>query len=287
MTAPFQPAVCVRVVDGDTLHLRFDGEAKERMVQLAAVTAPEKGESYAAEAAAFLRGMVAGKAVQVLRVTTDRFGREVCLLRCEKQDVNRALVRSGWARFHARYAETADFAAEEAEAVTEKRGMWATLTPKSGSPAGEQEGTCLKVLDGDTIIFREAGATESLKIRLWGIDAPEKGQAFGTEATRKLARLIEHKRVLLRFHADAKESDEGLDGYRRALATIYRKGRNINLELVQGGYARHYAYYAAAETALAEAERHARAARLGLWAEAQTQEPKHYRREQKRAATEK
>lgn len=287
MTAPFQPAVCVRVVDGDTLHLRFDGEAKERMVQLAAVTAPEKGESYAAEAAAFLRGMVAGKAVQVLRVTTDRFGREVCLLRCEKQDVNRAMVRSGWARFHPRYAETADFAAEEAEAVTEKRGMWATLTPKSGTPAGEQEGTCLKVLDGDTIIFREAGATESLKIRLWGIDAPEKGQAFGAEATRKLARLIEHKRVLLRFHADAKESDEGLDCYRRALATIYRKGRNINLELVQGGYARHYAYYAAAETALAEAERHARAARLGLWAEAQTQEPKHYRREQKRAATEK
>lgn len=286
MTSPFQPAVCVRVEDGDTLHLRFDGVAKERTVQLAAVTAPEKGEPYAAEAAAFLRGMLEGKEVQVQRVTTDRFGREVCLLRCEEQDVNRAMVRSGWARFHARYAATADFAAEEAEAVAAKRGMWATLTPKSGAPAAEKEGTCLKVLDGDTIIFREAGATESLKIRLWGIDAPEKGQAFGAEATRKLARLIEHKSVLLRFHTDAKESNEGLDGYQRALATIYRKGRNINLELVQGGYARHYAYYAAEETAFAEAERHARAARLGLWADAAAQEPKHYRREQKRAATE-
>ena len=227
--------------------------------------------------------MIEGKLLQAESVAIDRFGREVCLLRCEGTEINRAMVQQGWARFHHRYAAAEDFSAEEAEAITAKRGMWATLTPKSGAPAAEKEGTCLKVLDGDTIIFREAGAVDSIKIRLWGIDAPEKGQAFGAEATRKLARLIEHKSVQLRFHEEARESADGRDGYSRDLATIFRKGRNINLKLVQGGYAWHYAYYAADETELAAAEKQARAARLGLWADDHPQEPRQYRREQKQA----
>lgn len=285
MVPTLRSYLCIRVIDGDTILVCRNGQTKVHTVQLAAVSAPEKGEPYYNEATAALASLIEGKHLQAESSETDRFGREVCLLRCEGTEVNRAMVQLGWARFHHHYAEAADFTAEEAEAVAAKRGMWATLTPKSGEPAAEKEGTCLKVLDGDTIIFREAGAVDSIKIRLWGIDAPEKGQAFGAEATRKLARLIEHKSVLLRFHTDAKESNEGLDGYQRSLATIYRKGRNINLELVQGGYARHYAYYAAEETALAEAEQQARAARLGLWADAAAQEPKQYRREQKRAAT--
>lgn len=275
--------VCTRVSDADTVLIRLAGEAKERTVQLAAVSAPEKGEPYAKEAAQALEHLIGGRELLLESVQTDRFGREVCFLRCGGQDVNRAMVRQGYARFHRRYAHLADYAAEEAEAVAAKRGMWATLTPKGDVPAAEKEGTCLKVLDGDTVIFREAGALDSIKIRLWGIDAPEKGQAFGAEATRKLARLIEHKSVLLRFRTEARESAEGRDGYSRDLATIYRRGRNINLEMVQGGYAWHYAYYAAEETALAEAQENARAARRGLWAEANPQEPRLYRMAQRAA----
>lgn len=281
MPSPCLQYVCIRVNDGDTIQVRPVGQKKIHTVQLAAVSAPEKGEPYHDEAAAFLAALIEGSVSEAVVVETDRFGREVCMLRCEGQEVNRAMVRSGLARFHHRYAEVADYTEEEEEAIAAKRGMWATLTPKSGAPAAEKEGTCLKVLDGDTIIFREAGAVDSIKIRLWGIDAPEKGQAFGAEATRKLARLIEHKSVLLRFHEEARESNEGRDGYSRDLATIFRKGRNINRELVQGGYAWHYAYYAAQETELAEAERRARAAGLGLWADAEPQEPRLFRREQK------
>lgn len=286
MNSPLFNDVCVRVTDGDTIQVRRDGQEKIHTVQLAAVSAPEKGEPYYADAAAFLAEMIEGQHMETEALEIDRFGREVCLLRCKGAEVNRAMVRSGFARFHHRYAEVADFAAEEAEAIAAKRGMWATLTPKAGEPSAEKEGTCLKVLDGDTIIFREAGAVDSIKIRLWGIDAPEKGQTFGAEATRKLARLIEHKSVLLRFHEEARESAEGRDGYSRDLATIFRKGRNINLELVKGGYAWHYAYYAAEETELAEAERQARADGRGLWADAHPQEPRQFRRENKSSSTE-
>lgn len=274
-------ALCERVLDGDTVQLHLPHRKRSLPVQLAAVSAPEKGEPYCAESTAYLATLIEGKELRAAVQETDRFGRVVCRLFCGEQDVNLAMVRSGFARSHARYADER-FAAAEEEAIAAKRGMWATLTPKDGSPAAEKEGTCLKVLDGDTIIFREAGAVDSIKIRLWGIDAPEKDQAFGPEATRKLARLIEHKSVTLRFHKDAVESAKGRDGYSRDLATIYRKGRNINLELVQGGYAWHYAYYAADVTELADAERAARAAGLGLWADANPQEPRQFRREQKR-----
>lgn len=282
MSSSSAKCVCVRVVDGDTVLIRPDGMEKILTVQLAAVCAPEKGEPYYAEAAAFLANLLEGKSLEAERTEIDRFGREVCLLRCEGEDVNRAMVRSGFARFHHRYAQTADYRAEEVEAILAKRGMWATLSPTAGGPAAEKEGTCLKVIDGDTIIFREFGAVDNIKIRLRGIDAPEKGQAFGAEATRRLARLIEHKNILLRFHREAKESDQGRDGYSRDLATIFRKGRNINLLLVQEGCAWHYAYYTAEETDLAEAERQAREARLGLWAEDEPMEPRRYRRLQQR-----
>lgn len=273
--------VCTRVIDGDTMTVRFAGEKRAVPVQLAAVSAPEKGEPYAKEAAAYLSALLGEGELSLHALETDRFGRVVCRLFRGERDINRAMVLAGFARYHHRYGDTADFAAAEAEAIAAKRGMWATLTPKSGAPAAEKTGTCLKVLDGDTIIFREEGAVDSIKIRLRGIDAPESDQEFGPEATRKLARRIEHKQVLLRFHTDAKESAEGRDGYSRDLATIYRKGCNINLEMVQGGFAWHYAYYAADDTELAEAEQAARAAKLGLWAADNPLEPRRFRRAQK------
>lgn len=273
--------VCTRVIDGDTITVLFAGEKCAVPAQLAAVSAPEKGEPYAKEAAAYLTELLGEGELRLRVQETDRFGRVVCRIFREECDINRAMVHAGLARYHHRYDDTADFAEAEAEAIAAKRGMWATLTPKSGAPAAEKTGTCLKVLDGDTIIFREEGAVDSIKIRLRGIDAPESDQEFGPEATRKLARRIEHKQVLLRFHADAKESAEGRDGYSRDLATIYRKGCNINLEMVQRGFAWHYTYYAADDKELAEAEQAARAAGLGLWATDNPIEPRLFRRAQK------
>lgn len=276
MPSPLSKARCERVIDGDTVMLRLADKNRLLPVQLAAISAPEKGEPYCDEASAYLASLIEGKELDVCVKETDRFGRVVCRLFCGEADINLAMVQTGFARCHTRYADDTFMAAEQA-AITAKRGMWATLTPKDGAPAAEKEGTCLKVLDGDTIIFREAGAVDSIKIRLRGIDAPEKEQHFGPEATRKLAHLIEHKSVTLRFMEEAYESADGRDGYSRDLATIYRKGRNINLELVQGGYAWHYAYYAADDTKLAEAQLRARASRIGLWAEENPTEPKRFR----------
>lgn len=279
MTPPsLRCGVCARVIDADTVHICFSSAPESPCaVQLAAVSAPEKGEPYYRESADFLAKLIEGREVQAAIRERDRFGRYVCRLMLGATDVNRAIIRQGYARYHHRYPDLDGYADAEAAAIAERCGMWATLTPKNGDTAAEKEGTCLKVLDGDTIIFREAGAVDSIKIRLWGIDAPEKGQPFGAEATQKLARLIEHKAVQLRFHEEARESAEGRDGYRRNLATVFRKGRNINLELVQGGYAWHYAYYAPEAAALAEAQKTARAAGVGLWADSAAEEPRLFR----------
>lgn len=281
-SAPLR-ATCVHVLDGDTLQLHREGESRPRPAQLAAVSAPEKGEPYCEEATALLQKLCIGRPLLAECKEIDRFGRMVCRLFCGETDINRAMIRAGYARYHHRYDDEAGLAEAEREAIAEGCGMWATLTPKSGEPSAEKEGTCLKVLDGDTIIFREAGAVDSIKIRLWGMDAPEKGQSFGDIATKKLARLIEHKSVLLRFHVEARESADGRDGYSRDLATIYRRGRNINLEMVRLGLAWHYAYYAPQAADLAEAERAARAARIGLWAEENPTEPRLYRLQQRQA----
>lgn len=281
-TERFRQGVCTRVTDGDTVSILFDGEPHARAVQLAGITAPEKGEPYTAEARAYLRALLEGKRPERIACNgKDRFGRELCRLFLGGEEVNRSMILAGWARYHHRYADANGYAAAEAEAIAARRGMWRTLCPKSGETAAVKDGTCLKVLDGDTIIFREAGAADSIKIRLWGIDAPEKEQDFGAEATRRLAKLIEHKRVQLHFHEEARDSAEGQDGYSRHLATIYRDGCNINLAMVEEGFAWHYAYYAPAEQALAAAEQAARAARRGLWSEEQPLEPRCFRRAQK------
>jgi micrococcal nuclease len=119
-------------------------------------------------------------------------------------------------------------------------------------------GPVVSVLDGDTIEVLHNMHPE--RIRLSGIDCPEKGQAFGTRAKQALSALVFGRDVMLDTH--------GQDKYNRTLADVMlRDGTNVNHELVKEGWCWWYRKYAPGDTALEGLEKEARAAKKGLWAD--------------------
>jgi len=107
------------------------------------------------------------------------------------------------------------------------------------------------------------------KIRLRGIDAPEKKQPFGRAAGRYLSSLVADREVRVAY---AKR-----DKYGRILGTVYLDGRDINLEMLKAGYAWHYKRFDSTP-AYAQAESAARSAKRGLWQDAQPIAPWNYRK---------
>ncbi len=121
--------------------------------------------------------------------------------------------------------------------------------------ADEIRGKVVGIADGDTITVLDADKVQH-KIRLEGIDAPERGQAFGTKSKEKLSELVGEKEVVVRW--------EKKDRYGRILGDVYLGDRLINLEMVQDGLAWHYKQYSKSKE-LADAEDEARKAKKGLW----------------------
>lgn len=134
--------------------------------------------------------------------------------------------------------------------------------------AEEIRGKVVSIADGDTITVLDAENVQH-KIRLEGIDAPEKGQAFGTKAKEKLSELVGEKDVVVRW--------EKKDRYGRILGDVHLSDRHINLEMVQDGLAWHYKQYSKSKQ-LAEAEDEARKAKKGLWADKSPEPPWEFRK---------
>ncbi len=116
-------------------------------------------------------------------------------------------------------------------------------------------GKVVKITDGDTIQVMLNGKAE--KIRLAGIDTPEKKQPFGQAATRYNHSLSAQKIVTVRV--------EITDRYGRLVGEVFLPdGRSLNRELVRAGYAWWFRKYSDDQT-IGELENEARQARRGLW----------------------
>lgn len=85
-----------------------------------------------------------------------------------------------------------------------------------------------RIIDGDTIV------AENQTIRLLGINTPERGERFYSEAKEFLENEILNESVILRFGRDRK------DFYGRTLAYVFFKGDNVNLKQVENGLANYY-----------------------------------------------
>lgn len=133
-------------------------------------------------------------------------------------------------------------------------------------------GKCSYVQDGDSLKFVQTGHREAVRVRLYGIDAPEKNQEFAGQSRKKLEKLTRGKKIRLQVM--------DTDKYGRYVAKVYVGKTYVNLEMVKAGLAWHYDFHADEETdaALAEAEEAARKARKGLWSNDNIVNPREHRR---------
>ncbi|NIM99383.1 MAG: SNase-like nuclease, partial [candidate division Zixibacteria bacterium] len=119
-------------------------------------------------------------------------------------------------------------------------------------------GKVVGISDGDTISAMRGG--RAVKVRLHGIDCPEKRQAYGTRAKRYTSDMAFGKEVTVRV--------KDTDRYGRIVGeVILPDGNSLNKELVYVGLAWWYRRYAPDDRTLKALEAGAREAKRGLWAE--------------------
>ena len=147
-------------------------------------------------------------------------------------------------------------------AALRARGAHAGAAP----PQPPVEGVALDVQDGDSFVFRGDDGVRR-RIRVSGIDAPEKHQPFADASRRALGAMLRDARVRI--------EPVKLDAYGRTVARVVVPGdadgeRDLGLAMIEAGLAWHFVRYRADQapadrTRYAQAERDARAARAGLW----------------------
>ncbi len=122
--------------------------------------------------------------------------------------------------------------------------------------AADFTGRVVGVADGDTITVLYNGKAE--RIRLHGIDCPEKRQAFGNRAKQFTSTLVFGNTVTVQV--------VDRDRYGRTVGVVLLPdGRSLNRELVRAGFAWWYWRYTPDGETLAQLEREARGAKRGLW----------------------
>ena len=130
-------------------------------------------------------------------------------------------------------------------------------------------GTVVGISDGDTITVLDK-LSKQHKVRLMGIDAPEKSQAFGNEAKQTLSNYIYKKEVSVEY--------KKYDKYKRIVGKVTLDGQDICLQMIVDGMAWHYTEYEKEQSKTdkelyREAETKAREVNLGLWYEKQPVSP--------------
>ncbi len=286
---------CTYVQDGDTLKLRLPGKTEEVRIQLLGVDAPEKGQPFSEESRELLRSLTQGKNIRVEVQDTDRYGRCLGKVYVGSVYVNPELVKAGLAR-HYVGTRDADIEQAEADARSARKGLWSDenaaesrsdrrsrdtgYTPGTAeepqqahalTPGESVRGKCVYVQDGDSLKFIPEGTEEEVRVRLHGIDAPEKGQEFANQSREMLRKLTLKKELRLEVL--------DTDRYGRSVAKIYVGKTYVNKEMLKAGLAWYYAHHAdsKADADLEKAQQSARRAKKGLWSSPNAVNPREFR----------
>ncbi len=132
-------------------------------------------------------------------------------------------------------------------------------------------GRVVSIADGDTVTVLDEN-NQQHRIRLAGIDTPERGQPFGQAARDAIGAMCFNRYVIVRV-------DE-TDRYGRLVGWIEVDGQSVNQRLLRDGMAWHYKQYNKSVT-LAELEREAQQQRRGLWSDPNPIAPWQWRKRQR------
>ena len=150
--------------------------------------------------------------------------------------------------------------------ATEYLGELAPKATAQGElPASAVEHRVKRIVDGDTVYMKDG-----TKVRLHGIDTPERDQPYGKQATRNLDKLIGGKVFVV---------EKDTDRYGRLVGVIYTpEGVNVNEAMVCNGSAWWYSRYAKFDSGLRKCQAKAKEEGLGLWADDDPMAPWDWRR---------
>jgi micrococcal nuclease len=132
----------------------------------------------------------------------------------------------------------------------------------------ETTGTVVAIADGDTFTMLTP-EHEQIKVRLYGIDAPERGQDFAKVSKQFLSDLIYGRKVIV-IQLDT-------DQYGRTIALVEVDGTSVNEEMLKAGLAWHYTQFDINEK-WTQLEAEARTSRKGLWSVQNPVAPWHFRK---------
>jgi endonuclease YncB( thermonuclease family) len=143
--------------------------------------------------------------------------------------------------------------------------------------AATLQGKVVSVADGDTITVLDSQKTQH-KIRLQGIDAPERAQPFGNKSRQSLHELVHGKQVTVDYQKK--------DKYGRVVGKILLNNTDVCLEQLKRGMAWHFKQYANEQPkedqeTYSLAEQQAKTELKGLWKDKQPVPPWEFRKQNK------
>lgn len=144
----------------------------------------------------------------------------------------------------------------------------ALLVSAGAAHAADFTARVIAVMDGDTLMVTDGGKPK--KVRLAGVDAPEKSQPYGATSQQSLSEMVAGKTVTVIPRAK--------DDYGRIVAEVVADGVNVNREQVRRGMAWEYSRFHSNRELMA-LQREAQSQRLGLWAGDGIVEPSQWRKQ--------
>ncbi len=132
--------------------------------------------------------------------------------------------------------------------------IYSAKHPLKAGDEGVLFGSFVAIVDGDTFKAKVQGAV--MDFRLQAVDAPERDQPYGVEATSELAKLVRSRELLFVY--------DDVDRYGRIVARVWVGNVDVNLEMISRGAAWFDSEYAN-DDELYHAEQQAREAKRGLW----------------------
>ena len=141
-------------------------------------------------------------------------------------------------------------------------------------PTCNLKGKVIRVVDGDSITVLDSENAQH-KIRMAGIDAPERKQPYGKAARQYLAKYVFKKQVCVGWYKR--------DKYQRLVGVVRIDGEDINLKMITAGLSWHYKQYQNEQSAsdrvrYSKAQEDAESADAGLWRDRNPIAPRLWRR---------
>lgn len=133
------------------------------------------------------------------------------------------------------------------------------------------QGKVVKIADGDSFTLLTDGKMQ-VRVRMHGIDAPEKGQAYSQVSKQYLSNIIFNQKVTVEVNSR--------DKYRRVVGMVFVGDKNINETMLSEGLAWHFIRYDKNKS-WSILQEQAKRAKKGLWKDANPVAPWDYRKSKK------